>query len=129
MSKQVESQKRPAKQLDEQFCHSCGNVVKREAVICVHCGVALSGQAGAYSAAVRPVVPMPKDKTVAVLLAVFLSFFTWLYTYKKDAWKFWTNFGLNFVFWWTVVMPLASWIWSIIDVAVKDETFYRDFPS
>jgi len=30
-----------------------------------------------------------KSKNIAVLLAVSLSWWTWLYTYKKDAWKFW----------------------------------------
>ncbi len=34
--------------------------------------------------------PVPsKDKTIAIVLAVFLSFWTWLYTYKKSKKKFW----------------------------------------
>jgi len=29
----------PTKRTDEVFCWSCGAVIKREAEICVHCGV------------------------------------------------------------------------------------------
>ena len=36
-----------------------------------------------------------KDKTAAILLAVFLGFWAWLYTYKRDAWKFWLCLGLT----------------------------------
>ena len=32
---------------------------------------------------------VPKNKTVAVLLAVFLSYITWIYTYAEDKTKFW----------------------------------------
>jgi hypothetical protein len=32
-----------------------------------------------------------RNKTTAVLLAVFLTPWTWFYTYKKDAWKFWLS--------------------------------------
>jgi len=30
----------------------------------------------------------------SILLAVFLGFWTWLYTYKKDGWKFWAGLGI-----------------------------------
>jgi hypothetical protein len=66
-----------------------------------------------------------KDKTAAVLLAVFLGLWTWCYTYKKDAWKFWLNFGLFVVsigFW----TPVA-WIWAIIDASRRPAEFYINF--
>ncbi len=31
------------KQPDERFCPECGEIVKKAAVICVHCGVSLKG--------------------------------------------------------------------------------------
>jgi hypothetical protein len=37
----------------------------------------------------------PKNKTGSILLAVFLGFWTWLYTYKKDGWKFWLSLSLT----------------------------------
>src|ERR1041384_4979580 len=72
-----------------------------------------------------------RDKSTAVLLAVFFSFFTWLYTYEKDSWKFWLNFAVAMVnivlsfltvgIWLVVVFPVsfAVWIWAIVDVAAK----------
>jgi ribosomal protein L37AE/L43A len=63
-----------------------------------------------------------KNKTVAILLALFLCFWTWCYSYKKDAWKFWLNLSLSIIsmgFW----LPVA-WIWAIIDAARRPKEFY-----
>jgi uncharacterized membrane protein HdeD (DUF308 family) len=38
-----------------------------------------------------------KDKTVAILLAVFLSGWTWLYTYRHNAAKFWVYIAVSFI--------------------------------
>jgi hypothetical protein len=38
-----------------------------------------------------------KNKTVALLLAIFLGFWTWIYTYQKDGWKFWLSLALTLV--------------------------------
>lgn len=32
--------------IDEEYCRSCGEIIKEEAVICPHCGVRSSGQSG-----------------------------------------------------------------------------------
>ena len=64
-------------QKGQHFCSSCGVEVLPLAEKCIICG-ALFG---------KP--PTPKAKTVAVLLAVFLSYWTWVYTYRKNTWKFW----------------------------------------
>ncbi|HWC76810.1 MAG TPA: hypothetical protein VG778_05080 [Blastocatellia bacterium] len=78
----------------------------------------------------------PKDKTVALLLAIFLGGWTWVYTYRKDAWKFWLSLGLNLTVFnpiWTVFILLIPniglWIWSIVDVAAKPDEFYRNYSS
>jgi hypothetical protein len=78
----------------------------------------------------------PKDKSVAVLLAVFLGCWTWVYTYKKDAWKFWLCLGLNLTVFnplWTVFILLLPniglWIWSIVDAAARQDQFYRNYPN
>ena len=36
-----------------------------------------------------------KSKNTAVMLAVSLSWWTWLYTYKRDTWKFWLGLGVG----------------------------------
>ncbi len=90
----------------------------------------------AASPAMTPVYVERKDKTVAILLAIFLGGWTWLYTYKKDSWKFWLSFALNL----TLFNPLWTWlllfipnfglhIWAIIDVAVKPQYYYDNFPN
>src|SRR4051794_31413280 len=54
-----------------------------------------AGQAPGYPPQGYYPVPMPgKSKTTAVLLAVFLSFWTWCYTYKTNTAKFWTGLAL-----------------------------------
>lgn len=116
------------KEMDEVFCHSCGNTIKSEAVICVHCGVETANSKSNKMANQRPSQMVePKDKTTAVLLAVFLGFWTWIYTYKIDAWKFWLNLALSvitFGFW-----GVVAWIWAVIDSAVRDDSFYKNFPN
>jgi len=50
------AQETRAKQPDEMYCPSCGAVIKREAEICVHCGVRVrrpSGQVGGVGAGSR----------------------------------------------------------------------------
>jgi len=49
---------------DEKFCSSCGNVVKKEAEICVKCGVRLSGSAAGG-----------KNWTTTLLLCLFAGYF------------------------------------------------------
>jgi hypothetical protein len=84
---------------------------------------------------------LPKDRTTAVLLAVFLGFVTWMYTYEKDAWKFWVAFavtvgdlilsGLTLGIWLFVAIPagIGLWIWGIVDAVVKSQQFYDYYPA
>ena len=82
-----------------------------------------------------------KSKTAAVLLAVFLSFWTWLYTYKKDAWKFWVGlvvaitgailFAYPEIGMVSVLVPVLNagiWIWSMVDAVSKKDEWYRSYP-
>jgi hypothetical protein len=64
-----------------------------------------------------------------------------MYTYERDAWKFWTAFAvtvgdgllsaITLGIWLFVAIPVAIgiWIWGIIDVAVKSPQFYDLFPA
>lgn len=71
---------------------------------------------------------MPKSKTTAILLAVFLTFWTWVYTYKTDAWKFWMNLALS-VLTLGIWGILVSWPWAIIDAARRSNDWYLKFPN
>lgn len=69
-----------------------------------------------------------KDKTTAILLAVFLSFWTFLYTYKEDKVLFWVYLVVVFLFWWILFIPcLVAWIHAIILATSRDEQWYKDF--
>ena len=107
-------------------CKNCGKELNGDPLYCPNCGVAV------IESEARK-IKGGKSKTVALLLAFFLSFWTWLYTYKKDAWKFWTGAGLWLInigliiytlgFWllfiWIIGIPV--WIWAVVDVARKQE--------
>lgn len=79
-------------------------------------------------------VPYGKSKSTAVLLAVFLSFWTWLYTYRVDATKFWVGLTLALVsipldfivVGWFV--GIGVWVWALVDTCRKTETQYRTIP-
>jgi uncharacterized membrane protein len=77
----------------------------------------------------------PKDKTVAVLLAVFLAPWNWCYTYKRDATKFWIGISMMvlgvilLVIFVGVFLIFGVWLWAVIDAASKPDVFYRQFPN
>lgn len=101
------------------FCPACGRQLVPTAAVCPSCGTS---------------VGTPKDKSVAVLLAVFLMAWTWVYTYKRDAWKFWVGGVAAFIGAFTAilfvgfVLLFGVWIWAIIDTATKPATYYQRFP-
>ncbi len=102
-----------------RFCPACGASIVPQAVVCPRCGSAVSDP--------------PKDKTIAVLLAVFLSFWTWLYTYDRDKKKFWVGFILSILgsvlvlVYIGIFLIFGVWIWAIIDAATKPRDWYRYF--
>jgi uncharacterized membrane protein YczE len=123
-----------------KYCTTCGNGVVATAVICPNCGSSIASASG-----------VAKSKTTSVLLAVFLGGWTWLYTYKKDAWKFWVGLGLGvlqalfyfaylgarnsfdsnqnaYLGWWFIFL-VGIHVWAIIDVSVKNESWYRSYPN
>jgi hypothetical protein len=101
---------------------TCGGDLLPTAERCPHCGHAVGG---------GPWKQPPgggKSRTVAVLLAVFLSFWSFLYTYRTAKWKFWLGFGLDVGLWFLTIITgvagalfflvsLGVWIWSIVDRA------------
>jgi len=104
------------------YCRGCGSAINPQAAMCVHCGVAT----GSYAAA--PLAPsMPKQKSTGIVLAVLFGMFGWLYTYKRDAWKFWLNLAMTVLtigFW-----GIVAWVWAIIDMSVKPSIWYDRFPN
>lgn len=143
------------KQSDEIFCWSCGEPIKKEAVICVHCGVqvrplAPSAQRSHVSAGapdlLQNATTKPKSKSTAVLLAVFLGYWTWLYTAARDKAKFVLGLGLQLLacsawlpipfthslyqfYGIFILAAFAMWIYAIIDASVKSRDWYAAYPN
>lgn len=101
-------------------CPICAMAVPASAYWCPNCGAEFFS---------------PRSKRTAVVLAVFLTFWTWYYTYRQDKKKFWAGLGLS-----TLALFLSHagigyvvltcvWIWAVVDAAVKPARWYRRYPS
>jgi predicted RNA-binding Zn-ribbon protein involved in translation (DUF1610 family) len=121
---------RREKKSDEIFCFSCGAIVKKSSRICPKCGVPLSEKIKL------------KEKSTSILIALFFSFFAWLYLYEKNVIKFWIGLSVSVIFfiitknlyytsnsyWYFSFVPIVIiWIYALIDVAIKDKNYYNSF--
>lgn len=66
-----------------------------------------------------------KEKSTAVIIAVVLGFWTWLYTYRIDKFKFWLSVILTLMtiglFW------FIAWVWAIIETVNRPKVFFDNF--
>ncbi len=68
-----------------------------------------------------------KEKSVSVILAIFFGFWSWLYTYKVDATKFWIGLAVSMTLWWLFFIPnIIIYIWAVVDAASKDEKTLKE---
>ncbi len=67
------------------FCVACANQLVQTAAFCPKCGTPRAHLPG------HSPTGASKSKTTSVLLAVFLSFWSYLYSYKQDKVKFWVS--------------------------------------
>ena len=76
-----------------------------------------------------------KSKTVALVLAVLFAFWTWLYTYKVDAGKFWAGLALTVAGILLTIgyvgfpILLAVWLWAVFDTAWRSGSWFRAYPN
>jgi len=118
-------------------CVGCGKGLISTAAMCPSCGTPVRSKS----------VSRGKDKTVAILLAVFLSGWTWLYTYRVNAAKFWIYIGFSFFFALigiaafvafvafdsyvyvepAILVGFAFWLWAVIDAATKSREYYENY--
>ena len=81
-----------------------------------------------------------KSKVVSVLLAVFFSFWAWLYTYKFDVNKFWIGASVNLFsllflmnLFGADLIPLGFigtlgiYVWAIVDTSMKEEKLLEKY--
>ena len=102
-----------------KFCQSCGTQLVANAAFCPSCGTAV-GAAPVATPAAAPInfqsqvyATSTKSKTTAVVLSVFLSFWSWLYTFKINKTKFFIGLGAGFVAW---IMQLTSLLLNADDI-------------
>jgi len=95
-----------------KFCEGCGKKIAENARECPKCGQVFQ----------KTVI---KKRQTAILLAVFLGHWTWVYTYKQDAVIFWISILLSIA---TLgFFSIVSWIASIIIAAVRNDEWYEDY--
>ena len=88
---------------DERFCSSCGNVIKKDAEMCVKCGVRQAGNG-------------QKSKTTALLLCIFLGYF--------GAHRFYTgSMGIGIA---QLLTGGGCGIWTLIDFIMLLAGSYKD---
>ena len=133
---------------NDKFCSACGNGLIRTAVVCPRCGSPVAVIPPRPYEAWKP----PKSKTTAVVLAVFLSFWSWLYTYQDNKVKFWLSLPLELLRWFSIfaqviydlncyyscsgsigfsvfqfLFGFPIWLWAVIDNARKPREYYERY--
>ena len=109
------------------YCPGCGKLVSEEDQTCNHCGEVTDWRA-------RDSQWRRKVKTAAVIMAALFGPFTWLYTVRKDYWKFltWMSALLGAVLVGHPVLlqlsVIAVWLWAILDTALKPFDWYKTYP-
>lgn len=124
---------------DEIYCPECGKPVKRNAVICINCGIQIKPLEDVTKVSIdkSSTVISSKTKTSAIVLVIFFGFFGWLYIYKRSVAKFWVALGVTiFLFflsynigYYTFIFSFGIWIWALIDVSSKPDSFYTNYPN
>ena len=98
---------------DEQFCSSCGEIIKKQAEICPECGVAQSG--GTVSSS--------KGRTTAAIFALFLGAFGAHHFYLGNTGRA----IIYLLFFWTFIPAIVGFIEGIIYLTKSDEEFQRKY--
>jgi len=142
-----------------KFCQSCGTQLAAGTAFCANCGSPAGSIPAPAAPAAAPAPPQQqpqafgptgKSKTTAVVLAVFLGFWSWLYTFQVNKTKFFIGLGVGLVStiiqisstivnadsseWYTAsfiasFITFGVWLWPLIDNARKPASFYQAYPN
>ena len=132
------------------FCRNCGTQIAPTDSFCKSCGAIVGAQILPNQAPYNQQLKPRKSKAVSILLAVFLTFWTWLYTYRRNNRKFWLGLILSSLpilfavvaleFYVSVswipeslfialsyLLPMAIWLWAIVDTISKKQEWYDNY--
>lgn len=100
---------------DEEFCSSCGSIIKKEAEICPECGVRHKQQTASSD----------KSRIVAALLALFLGGLGIHHFYLGN-----NKRGILYLlFFWTLIPAIIAFFEAISYLLKSDEEFERKYLS
>lgn len=68
-----------------------------------------------------------KSRSTAGLLAIFFGHWTFIYTFKDDSLKFFICLILNLCLWWTLIVPIGLWIYSMVKAYGRDDKWYKEY--
>jgi hypothetical protein len=68
---------------------------------------------------------------------LFLGFFSWIYTNRKDCWKFLISPSIFFILFFVIrrneivvfIIGAIVYLWLVIDVIIRKESFYKNYPN
>lgn len=125
--------------MNGKFCENCGALLREETRFCGNCGSSATSTPDDYLSSqhtvYRSATPASKDKTIAILLALFLGPFAWFYTIDdpKDKQKFWIGIACDVVGLLSMAVGigfliiLGVGIWALVDVLQRDQVYYQNF--
>jgi len=67
-----------------------------------------------------------KKKSISILLALFFSFFTYIYTWEKDKINFFVLIILQLIFF-NLLFSLIIWIGTLGMVSIRKEIWYEKY--
>lgn len=118
--------------VDEIFCPSCGEPIKMQAIICVHCGVVFRELLTLHGNG--------KSKVAAIFLSVCMGYWAWLYTARFDWWKFFVGFLVLIVAFYfryffppysnflAIIIPFfVAWLWPIVENSARNSDFFLTY--
>lgn len=101
---------------NEQYCSSCGEIIKEDAEICPNCGVRQKSSTGGGSSG-------GADRTTAAILAILLGTFGAHKFYMDDA-----TLGLLYLcFSWSGIPTIAGLIEGLMYLSKSDEEFQEQY--
>ena len=113
---------------NEIYCPECGIPIKRGMPSCPYCHSHIRRFVETGEMPEHRTSPSPnsKDKTAAVLLAVFLGYWSWLYTYGRNKTKFWLSFGILSVLYLVIMVYSFSLLISSLTYYGYTEVFFGE---